>query len=167
MCRRTGIRIVSNIWFKWIEFVSLLDKGEGNFPCYYNINDLERGSDKDKSKLVAPLDPNHTHFILVDDGSRKVFGREIGFRTAFERHIKSLKNQEGRIWKQALTNNTHTHIWHTSWNVIYIADIWYDESLFSDKAKCWITVLVKVTVSDFPTFQNLLSTTLLLHPWKC
>ena len=87
-----------------------MDKGEGNFPCYYNINDLERGSDKDKSKLVAPLDPNHTHFILVGDGSRKVFGHEIGFRTAFERHIKSLKNQEGRIKNNhSQTTHTHTH----------------------------------------------------------
>ena len=82
--------------------ISLLDKSEGNFPCEYNINDLERGSDQDRTKMSAPLDPNHTHFILVDDGSRKEFGHEIGFRTAFERHIKSLQIKEGRI------KNKHT-----------------------------------------------------------
>ncbi len=26
------------------------------------------------------LDPNHTHFILVDDGSEGQFGKEIEFR---------------------------------------------------------------------------------------
>lgn len=30
------------------------------------------------------LDPNHTHFILVDDGSENQYGKEIEFRSSLE-----------------------------------------------------------------------------------
>jgi hypothetical protein len=43
------------------------------------------------------LDPNHTHFILVDDGSEGLFGKEIKFRAKFENELrkgKSLKFYE-------------------------------------------------------------------------
>jgi len=35
---------------------------------------------------AASIDPNHTHFIFVDDNQKGVYGGEIGFRTAFEQH---------------------------------------------------------------------------------
>lgn len=35
----------------------------------------------------VPLDHNHTHFILVDDGTEGKFGGEIEFRTLFERYV--------------------------------------------------------------------------------
>ncbi len=34
------------------------------------------------------LDPNHTHFILVDDGSEGAFGKEIGFRAHLEAELR-------------------------------------------------------------------------------
>ena len=34
------------------------------------------------------LDPNHTHFILVDDGSCGVFGKEIEFRAKLENELR-------------------------------------------------------------------------------
>ena len=34
----------------------------------------------------VPLDENHSHFVLIDDGSEK-FGVEIDFRTRFEKFI--------------------------------------------------------------------------------
>lgn len=43
------------------------------------------------------LDSNHTHFILVDDGSVGAFGKEIEFRSRLEAELrkgKSLKNYE-------------------------------------------------------------------------
>ena len=39
---------------------------------------------------MSPLDCNHTHFILVDDGSEKKFGREIDLRTSLERGISEM-----------------------------------------------------------------------------
>ena len=47
---------------------------------------------KDKSKLLdsrreAFLDPYHTHFILVDDGTVGTYGGEIGFRAKIEAKI--------------------------------------------------------------------------------
>ncbi len=42
-----------------------------------------------KQSPRAPLDPNHSHFILVDDGTTGTFGGEIEFRTALENRICS------------------------------------------------------------------------------
>jgi len=33
------------------------------------------------------LNPNHSHFILVDDGSRHKFGGEIKFRASLQKEI--------------------------------------------------------------------------------
>lgn len=35
----------------------------------------------------VPLDENHSHFILIDDGSENKFGGEIEFRTSLEKYI--------------------------------------------------------------------------------
>ena len=35
----------------------------------------------------SALDPNHTHFILVDNGTQGKFATEIDFRAEFERHV--------------------------------------------------------------------------------
>lgn len=45
-----------------------------------------------KQSVVAStdtfLDPNHTHFILVDDGSENQFGKEIEFRANLENELR-------------------------------------------------------------------------------
>jgi transient receptor potential cation channel subfamily M member 2 len=38
------------------------------------------------------LDPNHTHFILVDDGSEGLFGKEIEFRAHLEAELRKGKS---------------------------------------------------------------------------
>lgn len=43
-----------------------------------------------KTPGVAPLDHNHTHFLLVDDGTTHKFGTEIDLRSSLERHICSM-----------------------------------------------------------------------------
>ena len=40
-----------------------------------------------EARGVSSLDPNHTHFILVDNGTEKTFGVEIKFRVALEQYI--------------------------------------------------------------------------------
>ena len=35
----------------------------------------------------TPLEPNHTHFIFIDDGTKHKHGGEIEFRAQFERAI--------------------------------------------------------------------------------
>jgi hypothetical protein len=42
-----------------------------------------------KTEKSAPLDPNHTHFILVDNSQLNVFGGEINFRGKLESAISS------------------------------------------------------------------------------
>ncbi len=75
----------------------------GNFPALYNSDDLSlvRGS--------APLDHNHTHFILVDNGTENQFGAEIELRAKLEQHISEMletgvaKNQS-KFWMPEMRN---------------------------------------------------------------
>ena len=62
----------------------------GKFP--YNV----------ESSLVqkgAYLDHNHTHFLLIHDGSEGKFGVEIPFRSKFEKYImeSSVESSGGKI----------------------------------------------------------------------
>jgi len=47
-------------------------------------------------KRTTALDPNHTHFILVDDGTEHKFGGEIDLRSKFEAHVSTLKTVGGK-----------------------------------------------------------------------
>ncbi|XP_064629774.1 transient receptor potential cation channel subfamily M member-like 2 [Lineus longissimus] len=69
-------------------YVDNLDALEGEdengaFPATYNIEDLSlrRG--------CSPLDQNHTHFILVDNGTERKPGVEIPFRAALEEYVSN------------------------------------------------------------------------------
>ena len=42
---------------------------------------------RSEKKGEAPLEPNHTTFIFVDDGNEKKFGGEIAFRAKLEQVI--------------------------------------------------------------------------------
>jgi len=47
--------------------------------------------EKDETKTY--LDPNHTHFILVDDGSKGEYGKEIELRASLERRVITSKQK--------------------------------------------------------------------------
>lgn len=72
------------------------------FYAQQEIDDLDRTDGTASKKPVVKntdvlLDPNHTHFILVDDGSEGLFGKEIEFRAHLEAELrkgKSLKYYE-------------------------------------------------------------------------
>ncbi|CAF0758789.1 unnamed protein product [Brachionus calyciflorus] len=51
---------------------------------------LRRASVKPNTDIK--LDPNHNHFILVDDGSVGMFGKEIEFRTRLETELRKGKD---------------------------------------------------------------------------
>jgi hypothetical protein len=42
-------------------------------------------------RRIVSVNPNHTNFIFVDDGSVGQFGVEIGFRTRLENSLKGEK----------------------------------------------------------------------------
>lgn len=42
-----------------------------------------------KMTIECPLDPNHTHFLLIDNGSVRKYGTEIEFRAELERSISN------------------------------------------------------------------------------
>ena len=58
------------------------DLKDGLFPAIYNKHTVESIVGK-----KVPLDHNHTHFILVDDGTESKFGGEIEFRSKLEGYI--------------------------------------------------------------------------------
>lgn len=55
------------------------------WPAQYELeNEVSKGS------KMANLDPNHTHFILVDNGTYREFGTEITFRGLLEKKISQI-----------------------------------------------------------------------------
>lgn len=65
---------------------------EGCFPARYSLDELGKDS-------LPCLDINHTHFLLVDDGTHGHYGVEIELRTRLEKHIsqQSLGNRESGV----------------------------------------------------------------------
>lgn len=67
-----------------------------------------RSSKKADTSQDILLDPNHTHFILVDDGSEGKFGKEIKFRAQLEAELrkgKPLKHYENNLKKRQYSNS--------------------------------------------------------------
>ena len=60
----------------------------GKWPAMYRI----QGEQKSKQSF---LDPNHTHFILVDNGTQRRFATEIEFRAKLEKEISQLTTSTG------------------------------------------------------------------------
>ncbi|CAI9735241.1 Hypothetical predicted protein [Octopus vulgaris] len=70
---------------------SLVNK-EGSWPADYSIQ-----TNAKKEKYA--LDPNHSHFILVDDGTKDNFGEIIEFRKKLEHTISQEKIPEQKNFK--------------------------------------------------------------------
>ncbi|CAI9735208.1 transient receptor potential cation channel subfamily M member-like 2 [Octopus vulgaris] len=68
-----------------------LKKKDGSWPAEYYITDDESCS------RTCPLDPNHSHFFLVDDGTSDTFGVEIDFRKTLENAIVQNKIQATEV----------------------------------------------------------------------
>jgi len=65
-------------------------KLNGCWPATY------KPDDEDVEPNTFPLDLNHTHFILVDNGQQGPVGGEIDLRTRFESRIAKLKAVGGK-----------------------------------------------------------------------
>ncbi|CAL1535907.1 unnamed protein product [Lymnaea stagnalis] len=61
----------------------------GFWPATYDNEELQ--------EKRAHLDPNHTHFLLVDDGTEGKFGIEIEFRSALEKFISDIESDGIKI----------------------------------------------------------------------
>lgn len=46
-----------------------------------------------EQRCSVKINPDHTHFIFVDDGTEGKFGGEINFRTQLEQHIRGRDNK--------------------------------------------------------------------------
>ncbi|KAG9349264.1 hypothetical protein JZ751_027707 [Albula glossodonta] len=56
---------------------------EGCFPAYYSLDEKSQGR-------LSCLDDNHSHFLLVDDGTHGRYGVEIELRSKLEKLISEL-----------------------------------------------------------------------------
>ncbi|XP_052091142.1 transient receptor potential cation channel subfamily M member-like 2 isoform X5 [Mytilus californianus] len=65
--------------------------GNGLYPAQYRI-----GTEKIKVRKEAYLDPNHTHFILVDNGTEHSFAVEIPFRAKLENAVANMTTDTGK-----------------------------------------------------------------------
>ncbi|XP_067459474.1 transient receptor potential cation channel subfamily M member 2-like isoform X1 [Thunnus thynnus] len=65
---------------------------EGCFPAHYSMDINDQGH-------LSCLDNNHTHFLLVDDGTHGKYGVEIELRSHLEKYIsrKHLGNKESGV----------------------------------------------------------------------
>jgi len=60
---------------------------KGRWPAVYKP--------KEPLKPDRALDPNHTHFILVDDGTQDKFEVEIALRAKLEQKVSKLQTVGG------------------------------------------------------------------------
>lgn len=60
---------------------------QGCWPAYYSL--------RDEDDRLVNLDTNHTHYILVDNGTFRRFGTEIEFRGLFEKFVSQMKTDGG------------------------------------------------------------------------
>lgn len=69
-----------------------LQKGSGLWPATYTLIPATEGKEN-------CLDPNHTHFLLVDNGTTNQTGVEMKFRDELERQIANTKtgNSQGSL----------------------------------------------------------------------
>jgi hypothetical protein len=65
---------------------------------------------KSESELSAHLDPNHSHFILVDSTKLNEFGGEIKFRSRLESAISKRNLSEDSQVESNINANTNTNI---------------------------------------------------------
>ena len=66
---------------------------------------LYEAAEPKKGLREAPLDPNHTHFILVDDGTQHKYGAEIQLRAALEKEISNMEECGGKQCGHVLTDS--------------------------------------------------------------
>ena len=69
---------------------------QDGWPAEYK-EDAEAGTNG-----KSALNPNHSHYILVDNGTQHMFGGEIDFRAKLEAAI-SKKYKENGEWREAST----------------------------------------------------------------
>lgn len=68
---------------------------QGSFPAEYIMDEEGQGH-------LTCLDSNHSHFILVDDGTHGRYGVEIPLRTKLEKFISEQTKEKGGEWSTSL-----------------------------------------------------------------
>jgi len=64
---------------------------KGRWPAHYKPKEPVES----EKSAIRTLDPNHTHFILVDDGTQDKFEREIALRAKLEQQVSKFQTIGG------------------------------------------------------------------------
>ncbi len=76
---------------------------QGLWPASYKVNNVIR-----HGHPVA-LNPDHTHFLLIDDGNRGRYDGVADFRASLERKISlPVDNGEGKLWSLSVVLNNYS-----------------------------------------------------------
>ena len=78
-------KIKTEDFFKFLILSCHYFQENGLWPATYAIEDVQN-----LPRGISALDRNHTHFLLVDDGTDGKYGTEIKFRTALESYISKV-----------------------------------------------------------------------------
>lgn len=93
-CLRFHVKLaIRNVFDLSLILISFnLQKGSGLWPATYTLIPATEGKEK-------CLDPNHTHFLLVDNGTTNQTWVEMKFRDELERQIANTKtgNSQGSL----------------------------------------------------------------------
>ena len=81
---------------------SLLNSPEiGSHPKEYDVTTSKNGPDE----MSDHINPNHSHFLLVDTGKINEFGGEIQFRTRVEKTLALFKGEKMLIHNKKMPMN--------------------------------------------------------------
>lgn len=69
-------------------------QGDGLFPAKYRRAAMNHPNTAENTQQ---LDPYHTHFILVDDGSRESFDGEAKWREKFEKFLSDSRMPQNPV----------------------------------------------------------------------
>jgi hypothetical protein len=56
------------------------------------------------------LDPNHSHFIIIDDDANGQYGKEMLFRTKLEAELRKHKNYTAAHWQELRRKNSNSSV---------------------------------------------------------
>ena len=89
-----------------LSFCLVFTQNTKETPVQYKLEEAKQAK-KCEGQKFSPLDHNHTHFLLVDDGTVGKPAGEIKFRTDLEKFI-STKGYEDKAGRKGLFNGSFT-----------------------------------------------------------
>ena len=92
--------------------------------------DETESNDEDSRLFETELNPNHTHFIFVDDGSCGIDGKEIEFRSKLENELR--KGKSNFYYEKCRLSKRKRFVSETSDNYVEVGDEEHDYDFYEN-----------------------------------